>query len=96
MTQKTVGFVGLGDMGLGMAGNLIKNGFPVIGYDLRDERMAMLEEAGGQRTGGCAEIGGKADAVFVMVPWRRRPMPRAFISSTRRSAAAWEARKAEP
>jgi len=67
MTQKTVGFVGLGDMGLGMAGNLIKNGFPVIGYDLRDERMAMLEEAGGQRTGGCAEIGGKADAVFVMV-----------------------------
>ncbi len=67
MNEKTVGFVGLGDMGMAMAGNLIEAGFPLVGYDLREERLALLEEAGGDRATGCAEVGGKSDAVFVMV-----------------------------
>ncbi|MBA7556616.1 hypothetical protein ES705_49331 [subsurface metagenome] len=31
--MKTIGFVGLGDMGMGMAKNLLKSGFKVKGLD---------------------------------------------------------------
>jgi 3-hydroxyisobutyrate dehydrogenase-like beta-hydroxyacid dehydrogenase len=54
-------------MGLGMARNLIKGGFPLTGFDLRDDRLAELEEAGGTRAAGCREVGEASDSVFVMV-----------------------------
>ena len=47
MTTKRTGLVGLGDMGMGMARNLLAAGFPLTGLDLRAERMTMLQEAGG-------------------------------------------------
>ncbi|GAH83417.1 unnamed protein product, partial [marine sediment metagenome] len=31
--MKQVGIIGLGDMGIGMAKNIIKNGFDLVGYD---------------------------------------------------------------
>ncbi len=36
--MKKVGIIGLGDMGIGLAKNVIKSGFPCVGLDLRDER----------------------------------------------------------
>ena len=65
--KKTIGFVGLGDMGLPMAANAVKAGFPVVGFDLREERLALLEAAGGRRAADCRELGGQCDCVFVMV-----------------------------
>ncbi len=65
--MRRVGIVGLGDMGMGMARNIIKGGFPLTGYDLRDARLAELEEAGGTRAASCKEVGESSDAVFVMV-----------------------------
>ena len=65
--MKTVGIVGLGDMGLGMAKNVIKAGFRLVGYDLREERLAALEAAGGRRASSCAELAEACDPVFVMV-----------------------------
>ncbi len=65
--MRRVGIVGLGDMGMGMARNIIKGGFPLIGYDLREARLAELEEAGGKRAASCKEVGESSDAVFVMV-----------------------------
>ncbi len=65
--MKRVGFVGLGDMGMAMALNLIKEGFEVRGYDLREERLDMLEKAGGHRAASAGATGEKADAVFIMV-----------------------------
>ena len=67
MATKRVGFIGLGDMGMGMARNLLAAGFPVTGLDLRPERMTMLEEAGGAGAVSAAEVGRAADAVFIMV-----------------------------
>jgi len=46
--MRRVGIIGLGDMGIGMAKNIIKNGFNLVGYDLRDERMRILETFGGK------------------------------------------------
>lgn len=65
--MKSIGIVGLGDMGLGMARNIIKAGFPLVGYDLREERLAALEAAGGRRAETCSELAEACDTVFVMV-----------------------------
>ena len=46
---KTVGVVGLGDMGLGIAKNVLAAGFPLVGFDLREERLTAVESAGGRR-----------------------------------------------
>ncbi len=54
-------------MGIGMARNIIKGGFELTGYDLRKERVDMLEEAGGKRAGSPREVGANADTVFIMV-----------------------------
>src|SRR5215471_13610315 len=42
-----VGVIGLGNMGLPMAGHLLAAGFGVQGYDVRPEAAAALAEAGG-------------------------------------------------
>ena len=65
--MKKVGFVGLGDMGLGMAKNLVTAGFEVTVYDLREARVAMLIEAGGKGAPSCRAVGEASEAVFVMV-----------------------------
>ena len=65
--MKKVGFVGLGDMGMGMAKNLVAAGFEVTGTDLREARVAMLTEAGGKGAKDCRAVGVASDAVFVMV-----------------------------
>ncbi len=65
--MRRVGIIGLGDMGMGMARNIIEGGFPLTGFDLRDVRLKELEEAGGIRAGTCREVGESSDAVFVMV-----------------------------
>jgi 3-hydroxyisobutyrate dehydrogenase-like beta-hydroxyacid dehydrogenase len=41
--QKSVGFVGMGNMGLAMAGNLAKNGFAVKGFDLSEATLQKAE-----------------------------------------------------
>ena len=66
-TMKQVGIIGLGDMGIGMAKNLIGNGFGLVGYDLRDERLALVEQLGGASARSPREVGERTERVFVMV-----------------------------
>ncbi len=61
------GVIGLGDMGSGLAKNLIKNGFETWGLDLSPNRMDALTDMGGQLAATPAEMGANADAVFIMV-----------------------------
>tara|TARA_B100000780_G_scaffold277834_1_gene249539 strand:- start:1043 stop:1933 length:891 start_codon:yes stop_codon:yes gene_type:complete len=61
------GVIGLGDMGSGLAKNLIKNGIATTGLDLSDERMSAFVEMSGTPAGSVAELGTNSDAVFVMV-----------------------------
>jgi 3-hydroxyisobutyrate dehydrogenase len=62
-----IGFIGLGKMGLPMAGNLIKAGHVVVGFDLLTPQVAKLSAMGGiaVRSVGAAA---KADAVITMLP----------------------------
>jgi len=61
------GVIGLGDMGSGMAKNLIANGFETSGFDLSKTRMADFTAMGGVGCADAAEVGSHADVVFVMV-----------------------------
>jgi 3-hydroxyisobutyrate dehydrogenase-like beta-hydroxyacid dehydrogenase len=61
------GVIGLGDMGSGLARNLMKNGFACWGFDLSEARMAAFREMGGRAAADPAEVGRNAEAVFVMV-----------------------------
>ena len=65
--MRNVGVVGLGNMGSGLAKNLIKNGFKTIGLDLSDNRMKAFIEMGGKPAKTIKEVGVHSDAVFVMV-----------------------------
>lgn len=65
--MKKVGIVGLGDMGIGMANNLLKNGFELTGFDLREERLKEFVKSGGKAAVNCREVAENADVVFVMV-----------------------------
>ena len=61
------GVIGLGDMGSGLAKNLIAGGFEGTGLDLSEARMAAFREMGGTPAADVAEVGTSSDAVYVMV-----------------------------
>lgn len=65
--MKRVGLIGLGDMGIGMASNLLQAGFALTGFDLREERRELLRELGGDPATSVAAVGKSADTVFIMV-----------------------------
>jgi len=65
--KKTVGVIGLGNMGSGLALNLIKAGFDVVGHDLVVEKMDALASMGGRPLTDAAAVGKEASAVYVMV-----------------------------
>lgn len=66
MAQR-VGVIGLGDMGSGIAKNLIKAGFETAGFDLSPARMQAFTDLGGVATANARETGSGSHAVFVMV-----------------------------
>lgn len=65
--MKTTGIIGIGDMGSGIALNLIKAGYQVTGSDLLDARMQAFSDLGGVTVNNVAEVGAASEAVFVMV-----------------------------
>jgi 2-hydroxy-3-oxopropionate reductase len=64
----TVAFIGLGIMGAPMAGNLVKAGFDVIGYNRSPEPIQRLAQQGGRGASSLAEAVRDADVVVTMVP----------------------------
>lgn len=63
----SVGVIGLGDMGSGIAKNLIANGFETWGRDVIDTRQQAFVEMGGHVGSSTADVGANAQYVFVMV-----------------------------
>jgi 3-hydroxyisobutyrate dehydrogenase len=62
-----VGVIGLGSIGLGMAGSLLRAGHSVIGVDLAQERRAAFEALGGRASEHAADAARDADCVFCVV-----------------------------
>jgi len=63
-----IAFIGLGNMGGGMAANLAKAGHEVRAFDLSEEAFARAVEAGCSRAASAAEAVTGAEAVVTMLP----------------------------
>lgn len=68
---KTVGFVGLGNMGLPMLRNLVAAGYQVRAFDLSGEAMTAARDAGAHGAGTAAETAAGADFVVTALPAAR-------------------------
>lgn len=69
MEKQTVGFVGIGTMGVPMASNLVAKGFDVVAYDINPapaEKFAAEFKARSART--IAELGAAAKTIVTMLP----------------------------
>jgi 3-hydroxyisobutyrate dehydrogenase len=64
--METVGFIGVGKIGLPISENLIKSGYRVLGY--RRGSLADFEKIGGTPARSPAEIGAQTDIVFSCLP----------------------------
>ena len=73
MTEiKTVGFIGLGNMGVPMAANIRRGGYEVVGFDLDPARAkAFAQEHNARATDQLAELGKVCDAIVTMLPTGR-------------------------
>jgi len=66
--MKTIGFIGLGNMGLPMALNLCKAGYPVLCCSRNPESTRQIEQAGGKKVGSYVEMAQQADVLITIVP----------------------------
>ena len=64
----SVGFIGVGNMGNPMAGNILKAGFPMAVFDLNPKAMANLVEAGARRADSALAALEGADVVLTSLP----------------------------
>jgi len=63
-----VGFVGLGNMGLPMAGNLAKKGHDVKGFDIVEDNLAKAAQSGVKKTESAADAAKDVEFLITMVP----------------------------
>ncbi len=65
---RTIGFIGLGNMGGPMAANLVKAGHSVRGFDLVPASLDLAREAGVTVVGSALEAAQGAEVVITMLP----------------------------
>jgi len=68
MAKESIGFVGVGRMGVRMVRRLIQASYPVTIYDTSADAMAPLVELGAKRAESPAAVGSAAEIVFASVP----------------------------
>ncbi len=68
-----LGFIGLGNMGEGMAQNLARAGFPLTVRDLRAEPVARLGALGARCADSNFDVGQASDLVCIAVFTDERP-----------------------
>lgn len=64
----SLGFIGLGHMGLPMALNLLKAGYQVYGFDLSEQALCAFEKAGGKRGEDLTQAARELDTWISMLP----------------------------
>ena len=68
MTDRSVGFIGLGHMGFGMARNLAQAGVSLVVWDVDQRPPVLLKEHGAKIAGDAAELAELVDVLFLCVP----------------------------
>ena len=65
--SQTIGFIGLGAMGMGMAKSLVGAGFQVQGFDINAAALTHFTEAGGTTVDSAAAAASGADLFIIVV-----------------------------
>jgi 3-hydroxyisobutyrate dehydrogenase len=66
---RKIGFIGIGNMGSPMAGHLVRAGYDVTVFDIRQEAVQVfVAQHGGRAAASLSEVGGGADAIITMLP----------------------------
>lgn len=66
--METVGFIGLGNMGMGMAGNIQKADYPMVVYDLRQTAIQPFVSNGARQASSPAEVASLSEVIFTSLP----------------------------
>ncbi len=66
--DKSVGFIGLGQMGKWMARSVLRAGFALTVYDVNAQAVKFLTDQGAESAGSPAELAGQVDWVFLSLP----------------------------
>jgi len=66
-SKGTVGVIGLGSMGLGVARTLLSKGFTVYAFDVRPQILEDFASAGGKACSTPSQVGAKAPVVIILV-----------------------------
>ena len=69
--METVGFIGLGNMGGGMAGNIQKAGYPMVVHDINEGATRPFLEAGARLASSPADVAGQCDITLTSLPGPR-------------------------
>jgi 3-hydroxyisobutyrate dehydrogenase len=64
----SVGFIGVGNMGNPMAGNVLKAGFPMVVFDLSPQAMDNLVHAGARRAASAREVVERSQITLTSLP----------------------------
>lgn len=68
MARQTVGVIGLGNMGRGIASNLCRAGYPVAVWDVEPRALAPFQDQKGYKVCEPAEMAAAAAVIFFVVP----------------------------
>ncbi len=66
--MNTVGLIGIGNMGGGMAKNLLSAGFSVVAYDTDEDKLSELQPLGIQGVSSALEVARKCSVIIVCLP----------------------------
>ena len=69
--KETIGYIGLGNMGMPMARNLRRAGYPVVVHDIDPSRVRTLVDEGAAAAGSLAEVASRASVIFSSLPTTR-------------------------
>jgi 3-hydroxyisobutyrate dehydrogenase len=69
--METVGFIGLGNMGQGMAGNIQKADYPLVVYDIRHDSLQPFVARGARAASSPAEVAQRSEVIFTSLPGPR-------------------------
>jgi 4-hydroxybutyrate dehydrogenase/sulfolactaldehyde 3-reductase len=69
--NETIGFIGLGAMGRGMAANCVRKGFRLVVYDINPAAVAALVALGAARADSIADLAQRSTLVVTVLPTGR-------------------------
>ena len=69
--DETIGFIGLGAMGKGMASNCVRKGFKLVVHDIRPEPVADLEALGASSAQSVPELVAQCSTIITVLPTGR-------------------------